>query len=141
MLRIGASIPAVYLSGRRRKAWLRLKQVDVLCSQRADARTRKNDSRQIERIGGSDAKRPVRRPPADGAEQVHGFRPPELLAEKTGNETPAANFSAGLHAAQGDEQFAPGRSKRFACEKIAEHNAPAKQKLAAEGRRALLPRR
>ncbi len=90
-------------------------------------------TRKIQRIGGSDvdllsgSTRTAQMP-----QQIHRFRPPELLTHITRNESSPTNLAPRLHPAVDREQIAPGGRESFPRQNIAEHNAPAIQKQLGE---------
>ena len=69
------------------------------------------------------------RPSAASRAANRSPRARELLADQTGDESPAANFAARFHAPQHDQQIAPRRRQRLARQQIAKHHAPAQQQL------------
>jgi hypothetical protein len=101
-----------------------------LRGERADTTSRQNDAEQIQRIRGRNIQRRFGWISSNRPQEIHGFRPSELLAEKAGDEAAAAYFTAGLHTAQGDEEISPGWSECLSREQIAEHDAPTQKELA-----------
>src|SRR5262245_50590627 len=56
-------------------------ELDILCSERTDARARQDDTQQVERIGSGNAQRRFGRCcPSHGSQQIDCFGPCELLA-------------------------------------------------------------
>src|SRR5436309_3054208 len=60
----------------------------------------------------------------DRPQKINRFGFGELFAEKTGDKTAAADFAAGFHSAQHDQQIAPGGCEGFAREQITENDSP-----------------
>src|SRR5436309_5237887 len=81
--------------GRRRD----VQQFDRLSRERADASAGQDDAGEVERIGGGDLQRHVRRRAADRPQQVHRFGPRELCAQRPAGAPTAPNVAAGSHTA------------------------------------------
>ena len=70
--------------------------------------------------------------PAHRAQRVDRFGQGELLADEPGDEAPAADLAARLHAAVDLQQHAPRRRAHLARQQLAQHDAVAAQQLARE---------
>src|SRR5207247_1226604 len=114
--------------GRRRD----VQQFDRLSRERADASAGQDDAGDVERIGGGDLQRHVRRCAAYRPQQVHGFGPRELFAEKPRHETAAPDFAASFHTAERHQQVTPRGSEGLAGEKVSKNHSPSQQKLAGK---------
>ena len=66
------------------------------------------------------------------AQRIHGHRQGKLLADKSADEAPAANFAAIFQPAEVDQHVTPARQNALARQQFAEHHAITLQQHVAD---------